>query len=153
MGLFSFLKKTDFFSEEEKSRILDAIRAAEKATSGEIRVYVESKCRFVDPLDRAGEVFWGLKMDHTEERNAVLVYVATRDHQFAIFADEGIYKKAGQVFWQEKVEKMKQKFLDNQVAEAMVEVIGDIGDSLHTHFPYNKETDRNELPDEIVFGR
>lgn len=153
MGLFSFFKKTDFFSEEEKSRILDAIRKAEQATSGEIRVYVESKCRFVDPLDRAAEVFWGLKMDHTEERNAVLIYIAVRDHQYAIFADEGIFKKAGEVFWQEKVAKMKRRFLDNQVSDAMVEVIGDIGEALRSHFPYNKETDRNELPDEIVFGR
>lgn len=152
MGLFSFLRKPDFFTESEKEKLLEAIRLAEMETSGEVRVYVESRCRFVDPLDRAAEVFWGLKMDHTEERNAVLVYVAMRDHQYAVFADEGIYRKAGEAFWKEKVERMKDRFSKNQVAEAMVEVIADIGKALHSHFPYNKETDRNELPDEIVFG-
>ena len=43
----------------------------------------------MDPLDRAAEIFWSLKMDHTQHRNSVLLYVAIRDHQFAIFADQG----------------------------------------------------------------
>lgn len=151
--MFSFFRNSEFFSEDEKQRILESIRQSERNTSGEIRIYVESRCRFVDPLDRASEVFWGLKMDHTEQRNAVLVYVAMRDHQYAVFADEGIYKKAGEAFWKDKVEKMSVRFKENQVAEAIVEVIKDIGDALHYHFPYNSSTDRNELPDEIVFGK
>jgi hypothetical protein len=28
----------------------------------------------------------------------------------------------------------------------------DIGDALHTHFPFDNDTDKNELPDDIVFG-
>jgi len=151
--LFSFFRNSEFFSEDEKQRILESIRQSERNTSGEIRIYVESRCRFVDPLDRASEVFWGLKMDHTEQRNAVLVYVAMRDHQYAVFADEGIYQKAGETFWKEKVEKMNLRFKENQVAEAIVEVIRDIGEALHYHFPYNISTDKNELPDEIVFGK
>jgi uncharacterized membrane protein len=113
---------------------------------------VESKCRFVDPLDRAAEVFWGLKMDHTEDRNAVLVYVAIRDHQYAVYADEGIFKKAGQEFWKEKVSAMNNRFQQGQVADAIIQVVGDIGNALHQHFPYDRSTDRNELPDDIVFG-
>ncbi len=151
--MFSFFRNSEFFSEDEKQRILESIRQSERNTSGEIRIYVESRCRFVDPLDRASEVFWGLKMDHTEQRNAVLVYVAMRDHQYAVFADEGIYQKAGETFWKEKVEKMNLRFKENQVAEAIVEVIRDIGEALHYHFPYNISTDKNELPDEIVFGK
>lgn len=152
MGLFSFFRKSDFFSEDEKQRILESIRRSEKNTSGEIRVYVESRCRFVNPLDRAAEVFWGLKMDQTEERNAVLVYVAMRDHQYAVFGDEGIYRKLGEEFWKERVARMNNRFTQNQVAEAIIEVIADIGAALNHHFPYNNDTDKNELPDEIVFG-
>lgn len=152
MGLFSFLNKKDFFPEDEKQRIVAAIRATEQQTSGEIRVYVESKCRFVDPLDRAAEVFWGLKMDHTEDRNAVLVYVAMRDHQYAVFADEGIFKKAGEAFWKNEVVAMNERFQQGQVADAIIQVVGDIGNALHQHFPYDRNTDKNELPDDIVFG-
>ena len=56
-----FLSKKDFFSQEEKNKIVSAIREAEQQTSGEVRVYVESHCRFVEALDRAAEVFTLLK--------------------------------------------------------------------------------------------
>ncbi len=32
-------------------------------------------------------------------------------------------------------------------------VVHDIGAALKYHFPYDRQTDINELPDDIVFGR
>ena len=95
MGLFPLFKKKQrqFFSAEDNSQIVDAIRLAEKETSGEIRIFVESKNSFVDPIDRAKEVFFQLKMQHTEHRNAVLLYIAMDHKELALFADEGIYQK------------------------------------------------------------
>lgn len=153
MAFFPFSRKTEFFSEDEKERILKAVQAAEQRTSGEIRIYVENRCRFVDPLDRAAELFWGLKMDYTKDHNAVLVYLAVRDHQFAIFADQGIHEKVGNAFWNQEVSAMKKHFQQNHYADAIVQVVNDVGAALHTHFPYNRDTDKNELPDDIVFGR
>jgi len=153
MALSSFFRRNDFFSEEEKQRIIDAIRTAEIRTSGEIRVYIESRCRFVDPLDRAAEIFWSLKMDHTGDHNAVLVYVAVRDHQYAVFADKAIHEKVGEKFWQEEVGAMYKHFKANHIADAIAQVITDVGQALHQHFPYTKATDKNELPDDIVFGK
>ena len=153
MALFSFFRKTVFFSAEEQQRITDAIKEAERRTSGEVRVFIESRCRFVDPLDRAAEIFLGLKMDQTHEHNAVLVYVAVKDHQFAVLADGGIHKKVGDAFWNAEVAAMRKHFVQDHVADAIVEVINDIGEALHTHFPYDRDNDKNELPDEIVFGR
>jgi len=54
---------------------------------------VESRCRYVDPLDRAAEVFANLKMEQTDARNAVLVYVALKDRQLALLGDKGIHEK------------------------------------------------------------
>jgi uncharacterized membrane protein len=153
MAFFPFSRKTEFFSEDEKERILQAVKAAEQKTSGEVRIYVENRCRFVDPLDRAAELFWGLKMDYTKDHNAVLVYLAVRDHQFAVFADQGIHEKVGNAFWNQEVAAMRKHFLQNHYADAIVQVVNDVGVALHTHFPYDKDTDKNELPDEIVFGR
>jgi uncharacterized membrane protein len=153
MAKFSFFRRSDFFSEEEKQRIIEAIRNAEIKTSGEIRVYLESRCRFVDPIDRAAEIFWGLKMDHTENHNAVLVYVAIKDHQYAVFADKAIHEKLGEKFWQEEVKSMYRHFRNNNIADAIGQVITDVGQALHQHFPYEKNTDKNELPDDIVFGK
>jgi uncharacterized membrane protein len=152
MALFSFFKKNDFFYSEEKQNILDAIKEAEEKTSGEVRIYIESRCRYVDPLYRAEEIFWGLKMDQTKDQNAVLVYVALRDRQFAIYADKGIHAKVGTEFWEKEVEKMKAHFKANRYADAIVLVVKNIGEALHKHFPYVRETDKNELPDDIVFG-
>jgi len=153
--MFSFLKpkQQKFFSPEEEEKIIEAIRSAEKQTSGEIRLYIEHKCRFVDPLDRAAEIFYELKMNETAARNAVLVYIATKHRQLAVFADEGIFKAAGQQFWNNAVNTMLLEFKQEHYAKALVEMILKIGQLLQTHFPYDKSTDKNELPDDIVFGR
>ncbi len=153
MNLIPPFKRRGFFSYEENSQIVDAIRKAEQQTSGEIRVYIESRCRFVDPLDRAAEIFWNLKMDHTEFRNSVLLYVAIRDHQFAIFADAGIHTKLGDEYWKKEVSVLGAHFRNEHYTTALVKVILDIGQALHEHFPYDPATDKNELPDDIVFGK
>ena len=153
MNLFFPFRKKDPFSAGEQHLIVEALRQAEQRTSGEIRLYVESRCRYVDPLDRAAEIFWSLQMDHTNDRNAVLIYLAMRDHQFAIFADQGIHEKVGQKFWNAEVAKMSRHFRENHHLDALLLVIEDIGNALYTHFPYNRATDKNELPDDIVFGK
>jgi uncharacterized membrane protein len=153
MALLSMFAKKALLAEEEKSMIVNAIRSSEKKTSGEIRVYVESHCKFVDSLDRAAEVFYTLKMQETDNRNAVLVYVAIKDKQLAVFADEGIYEKAGTGFWNAAVTAMLQHFNKNNYGSGISSVVTEIGDTLQTHFPYDSLTDKNELPDDIVFGR
>lgn len=148
-----FFSRKDFFSEEEKKQIVDAIREAEQQTSGEIRVYVESRCRFVDPLDRAAEVFAILKMGNTGGHNAVLIYLAVKDRQLAVFGDHAIHEKVGENFWKEQVIHMLSHFQKDHYADATTKVIMDIGGALKQHFPYDRQTDINELPDDIVFGR
>ena len=148
-----FLSKKDFFSKEEKNAIVSAIREAEQQTSGEIRLYVESHCRFVEALDRAAEVFTILKMGDTTSHNAVLIYLAVKDRQLAIFGDYGIHEKVGEEFWRKEVIHMLTHFQNNQYAQSTAKVILDIGAALRFHFPYDRQTDINELPDDIVFGR
>jgi uncharacterized membrane protein len=151
--MFSLFKKAEFLSASEKEKIIAAIKNAEQKTSGEIRVYIESRCRFVDPLDRAAEIFWSLKMDHTVERNGVLIYIAVKDHQMAILGDEGIHKRVGQKFWSEEISKMRLHFQTQHYMDAIILVVEDIGKVLVDHFPYDNKTDKNELPDDIVFGK
>jgi len=148
-----FKKKADsVFSPEEKEMVLSAIRQAETNTSGEVRVFIENRCRFVDPIDRAAELFYGLKMEQTAHRNGVLVYVALKDRQLAIFADEGIYRIAGAEFWQQEVRIMLREFNQEHYATGIATVVQQIGALLSQHFPYEPDTDKNELPDDIVFG-
>jgi uncharacterized membrane protein len=153
MKLIPSFKLKSLFSVNESTRIVDAIRNAEQQTSGEVRVFIESRCRFVDPLDRAAEIFWNLKMDQTVYRNAVLLYVAVKDHQFAIFADAGIHQKLGDDFWQKEVNLMSRHFRENHYLDAILLVINELGQALHSHFPYDPNADKNELPDDLVFGK
>ena len=153
MRLFPWQKKKAFFTIDEKAQLVEAIQQAEHRTSGEIRVFVESHCRYVDPLDRAQEVFASLKMQETELRNATLVYVAVKDRQAAVFGDAGIHEKVGQEYWEEEVNKMMLFFRQQQLAPGIMQVVKNIGDALQYYFPYDSTTDKNELPDDIVFGK
>lgn len=153
MKLFPWQKQKEFFTAPQKEQLVEAIRNAELRTSGEIRLFVESKCRFVDPMDRAKEIFLQLGMEKTDERNATLVYVAVKDRQAAVLGDQGIHQKVGQHYWEAEVKKMLLYFRSEQLTEGLCNIITDIGEALHFHFPYNAEHDKNELPDEIVFGR
>jgi len=150
--VFSFFKKKPFFTEEEKKLIVDAVQHAEKRTSGEVRVFVESRCKYVDAIDRAAEIFFGLQMEKTADRNAVLLYVAMKDRQLAVFADEGIHKRLGQEYWNKEISLLIRNFNREDYAAGIRQCITDIGEALYSNFPYDNKTDKNELPDDIVFG-
>ena len=149
----SLFRRKEFFTDEEKQSIIDAVRNAEQRTSGEVRVFVESRCRYVNAIDRAVEIFENLQMQKTELRNATLVYVAVKDRQLAVFGDEGIHQKVGNKYWANEVVKMINAFNRDNIAEGISRCVLNIGEALATHFPYDRSTDKNELPDDIVFGR
>ena len=149
----SLFRRKEFFTDEEKQSIIDAVRNAEQRTSGEVRVFVESRCRYVNAIDRAVEIFENLQMQKTELRNATLVYVAIKDKQLAVFGDEGIHQKVGNEYWANEVVKMIHAFYRDNIADGISQCVLNIGEALATHFPYDKSTDKNELPDDIVFGR
>jgi uncharacterized membrane protein len=154
VSIFSFFKKKRvFFSAVDNKQIVDAIQLAEKETSGEIRIYVEGKNPYVDTLDRAKEIFFQLKMENTQERNAVLLYIAMDHRQLALFADEGIYKRVGATYWDNAVKDMIAHFTSHNISNGIEKCVLQIGETLKTEFPYNAATDKNELPDDIVFGK
>ena len=148
-----FFTRKPLFSPAEQEQIVSAIQSAEKCTSGEIRVYVESHCRYVDPLDRAAEIFAALGMEKTAARNGALVYVALKDRQLAIIGDRGIHQKVGDAFWNQQVANILGDFNKANYAGGIAAVVAEIGKALEQHFPYDGGTDINELPDDIVFGR
>jgi uncharacterized membrane protein len=156
MGLFSifdrFRSAQQHFSEADEQRIVEAIRQSEMRTSGEIRIYIEHRCKFVDPVDRAAELFFGLQMEQTQDRNGVLIYLAMKDRQLAVFGDEGIHRIVGSEFWNREVAKILAEFGALHYVDGITTIIHDIGDVLQEKFPYHSE-DRNELPDNIIFGR
>jgi len=132
-------------------RIEQAIASAEVQTSGEIRVYVEQKVNG-EVLDRAAEIFEKLEMHKTALRNGVLFYLATKDRKFAILGDAGINARVGQDFWREIKESMINLLKKEEFDQALEVGIQMAGKALSSHFPFDAQTDKNELSNEIVVG-
>jgi uncharacterized membrane protein len=139
------------FSTSEREAIIKAIRNAEIATSGEIQVHIESRCKS-EVIDRAMVIFDKLKMYQTEDRNGVLFYLAVEDKKFAILGDSGINEAVPVDFWETIKEHLASKFKAGQFTEGLIEGIQEAGKQLGSHFPNTGDSDINELPDEISFG-
>ena len=138
------------FSTADRTIITEAIRNAEKETSGEIQVHIESHCKG-EVLDRAAQVFEKLKMHKTKYRNAVLFYLAVEDHQFAILGDAGINKVVPENFWENIKEEMLIHFKTRAFTEGLRKGIEMSGQQLQEHFPFDQKGDINELPNQISF--
>ena len=142
------MKAQEYFTDERLAEIDAAIKQAEKTTSGEIRLYVEDKCK-EDVLDHAAFLFGELNMHKTELRNGVLFYLAMQDHKFAILGDAGINAKVDKDFWDHIKEEMVSYFKNGEFAKGLETGISMAGKALAEHFPYLKG-DTNELPDDII---
>jgi uncharacterized membrane protein len=145
------MKASTFFSKEQQAQILASVREAEHATSGEIRVHIESKLQG-DVLDRAAWLFKKLGMHKTAERNGVLFYLAVTDKKFSIIGDAGINAKVPDGFWDDISVLLTKNFKEGNFTEGLSEGILLAGKHLKIHFPHRKD-DVNELPDEISFNK
>jgi uncharacterized membrane protein len=139
-----------FLSKEERLKVNESIKAAELNTSGEIRVYIESRIKG-DVLDRAAYIFRFLGMQKTKDRNGVLFYLAIENRKFAILGDAGINAKVPDNFWDEIKEKLSSHFTGGNFSDGLAESILMAGEQLKKHFPW-KEKDVNELNDDISYG-
>lgn len=140
----------NFFTDDQKDEIKQAIMNAELETSGEIRVHIENKCKG-DVLERAAYVFKRLEIDKTELHNGVLFYLAIQNRKFAVIGDKGINEVVPEDFWNGLKEKMLNSFREEKFSDGLVEAITRVGEYLKQHFPYQSD-DVNELTDEISFG-
>lgn len=133
-------------------RLKAAIENAERRTSGEIRISVT---RFF--WGRIESVAWRafrrLGMDRTRDRNGILFFIVPSRRRFVVLGDEGIHAKVGPEFWARVAAATSASFGRGDFTLGLVQGIETVGEQLAAHFPYDPATDRNELSDEIDFGR
>jgi uncharacterized membrane protein len=141
------MKQKDFLAALDQQRVVDAIGAAEKRTSGEIRVHVQPKAggeiRAV-----AEKTFERLGMTKTELRNGVLLFIASEEQRFVILGDRGIDEKVPAGFWDEIAAKLTIRFRAGEFTDGIVEAIHSAGEELRDDFP-RAEGDVDELTNEI----
>ena len=143
-------KVEEFLTQTQEQDLIEAIKIAEKNTSGEIRVHIEKNSE-TPPMERALEVFYFLKMDKTAQRNGVLFYIAVESKKFAIIGDEGINNLVPENFWDTEKELVLTHFKKGEFTKGLELAIIEVGKKLVTFFPY-QSNDINELPDEISKG-
>ncbi|HVU23229.1 MAG TPA: TPM domain-containing protein [Opitutus sp.] len=141
MSLFSTTPAIDH------DRVVAAIGAAEKRTSGEIRVLL-AKHQARDPVASAKRHFERLGMTKTAARNGVLIFLAPASRTFAVIGDTGVHEKCGEGFWTELAKTMTEHFKRGEFTAGLVHGIERAGALLAEHFPRQAD-DVNELPDEI----
>ena len=99
------------------------------------------------------KIFFQLQMEHTDNRKGVLLYIAMKDRELALFGDEGIHKKVGTEYWKNAVQNMIGQFADQHIASGIEQCVLQVGHTLKETFPYDSSSDKNELSDDIVFGK
>lgn len=139
------------FSETDRLKILASIKEAEQNTSGEIRLFIEEVCKD-NVLDRAAFLFKELNMQETKDRNGVLFYLAFKSRKFAILGDSGIHSTVHKDFWHDIKLEMQHHFTEGDFVTGLSKGIKMAGEALKKNFPYQKD-DKNELSDDIVFGK
>jgi uncharacterized membrane protein len=137
------------FTEQQQQQVQDAIAQAELNTSGEIRVHIDKRCK-EEPMKMAIAVFEKLGMHKTEQRNAVLFYLAMDDKKLAILGDKGINEAVPTNFWDEIRDLMVSHFKKGEFTEGLSKGIVMAGEQLKSAFPYQSD-DTNELSNEITF--
>ena len=141
-------KIEEFLTEEDENEVVAAIQKAEKKTSGEIRVHIEKSSKG-DIWKRAMEVFHLLKMDNTKAENGVLIYVAIEDRNFVIYGDKGINNVVPKDFWETTKDEIIAQFKKGEFKQGLINGILKAGDELQKHFPWDENTDENQLSDKI----
>lgn len=137
------------FTEQQQKQVQDAIAQAELNTSGEIRVHIDKRCK-EEPMKKAIAVFEKLGMHKTEQRNAVLFYLAMDDKKLAILGDKGINEAVPTNFWDEIRDLMVSHFKKGKFTEGLSKGIVMAGEQLKSAFPYQSD-DTNELSNELTF--
>lgn len=135
----------------ELDRVRDAVAAAEKRTSGEIRVHLDVAI-MENVLDHAAFVFDELGMTKTKDRNGVLIYVSVPGRKVAVIGDVAIHAKLGDGYWRGVLELILEQFKQDRFCEGLCAGVERLGEQLSAHFPYQRE-DVNELSDDVSFGK
>lgn len=136
-------------SDADLEAIAAAVGAAERETSGEIRVHLERRLpRRATALGRAAEIFSLLGMQATAERNGVLIYLAVDDHKLAIVGDTGVHARVGDEYWQRVRDAMVERLRRGEARDAVLHAVGEMGLVLRRLFPRRPDDD-NELSDRV----
>jgi uncharacterized membrane protein len=139
-----------FLDRLDHDRIVEAIRAAESRSRGEIRVHASNRA-VADVQKAAARQFEKLGMAGTAEGTGVLIFVAPLSRNFAILGDHGIHARCGDELWREVAAAMEKDFRAGRFGDGIIKAVERAGEVLAQHFPrISGVADRDELPNTVT---
>lgn len=125
-----------------------AIKEAERATTGEIRVAVLPPFRgTIEAMtDRTAH---RLGMTKTSDRNGVLILVDPARRTFRVWGDRSIHERVGEGFWKSIATAIQERFRAGEFTTGLVNGVAAAGKALAEHFPCGAERHRDQLPDSV----
>lgn len=133
----------------DAARVEAAVRAAEKRTSGELRVAVARFFLGRDVQRAAERTFERLRMHRTRRRNAVLIFLAPLGRRCAVVADSAAHAAVEPAFWQGVVDKLIARFRAGDLTGGLETGIQEIAERLSGPFPF-EPGDADELPNTVA---
>ena len=85
---------------------------------------------------------------HSRRDLGGLIFIAVRDHRFAVLGDRGIDERVPPGFWDEVVGRVQRHFGEGRFGDGLAAGVDLAGEALAQYFPPRPD-DRNELPDAI----
>lgn len=93
--------------------------------------------------------FFAQRLDKTDARTGVLIFVSAAEHYAEIVADVGINAKVSQAVWDDVIATLIENIKRDCPADGFVAAIDKCGAVLAAHFPPGA-LNPNELPDKLV---
>jgi uncharacterized membrane protein len=138
----------DFLARLDVAALEAAIREAERATTGEVRVAVLPRVRggLEKAVPHAAE---RLGMTRTKDRNGVLILVDPSRRSFLVWGDTAIHERVEPDFWKNVAAAIEERFRAGDFTGGLVRGIETAGRSLAAHFPCGPGGRENQLPDRV----
>lgn len=138
----------DFLTSEQEQEVVEAIRAAETRTSGEIRVVITARW-ILRPERHAWRLFDRLGMTRTRHRNGALIVLFTRRRRFVVLGDSGLNEVVKPGYWDDIAKEMTDLLHERRKVDALTVAIRMIGETMAGHWP-PEESNPDELPNAVV---
>ena len=126
----SFFRRSSprfFLTRSETAQLMARIAQFEKSAGCELVFHFRRKLG-PQPEKANQELFHPFGLDKTSDRRAVLVTLALREKQFAIWADDGVEKHAGRALHDEIARHLKAHLPEERHLQALLGVV-DIAES------------------------
>jgi uncharacterized membrane protein len=138
-----------FLSQLDRSKLEEAILAAERTTTADIRVAVLPHVRGV--VAKVAELTaQRLGMTAVPDRNGVLILVVPSRREFHVWGDRAIHEKVGQDFWTSVAQKISVHFRNGDFTAGLLAGIDETGRELAAHFPARPGAPRSSAIETVV---